>query len=193
MIFILVCRAHYYSCRQQCIEPFIHSIGRVVPHSIMCGTFGLSVHQRFELPTHLIGRVRPATEGNAKRRRAAVAARRASAAGASNLFDLYIDIRYNLSMLKNLADKTTQDIYDGINSRQARKLPRELHDKARRLLDQINTAPTLDMLRIPPSNRLEKLKGDRAGFWSLRINDQWRIVFRWQGQDTMDVQVIDYH
>ena len=63
-------------------------------------------------------------------------------------------------MLKSLADKTTRDIYDGISSRQARKLPRELHDKARRLLDQVNAAPTLDMLRIPPSNRLEKLKGD---------------------------------
>ena len=96
-------------------------------------------------------------------------------------------------MLKSLADKTTQDIYDGINSRQARKLPRELHAKARRLLDQINAALTLDVLRIPPSNRLEKLKGDQAGFWSLRINDQWRIVFRWQGQDALDVQVIDYH
>lgn len=96
-------------------------------------------------------------------------------------------------MLKNLADKTTQDIYDGINSRQARKLPVELHDKVRRLLDQINAASKLEMLRIPPSNRLEKLKGDRAGFWNLRINDQWRIVFRWQGQDARDVQVIDYH
>lgn len=96
-------------------------------------------------------------------------------------------------MLKSLADKTTQDIYDGINSRQARKLPRELHAKTRRLLDQINAALTLDVLRIPPSNRLEKLKGDQAGFWSLRINDQWRIVFRWQGQDALDVQVIDYH
>jgi len=107
--------------------------------------------------------------------------------------ELYIDTRYILEMLKSLADKTTRDIYDGVNSRQARKLPRELHDKARRLLDQINAAPTLDMLLIPPSNRLEKLKGDRAGFWSLRINDQWRIVFRWQGQDAVDVQVIDYH
>lgn len=96
-------------------------------------------------------------------------------------------------MLKNLADKATQDFYDGIYSRQARKLPRELHDKVRRLLDQINAAPKLEMLRIPPGNRLEKLKGDRAGFWSLRINDQWRIVFRWQGQDALDVQVIDYH
>jgi proteic killer suppression protein len=107
--------------------------------------------------------------------------------------DLYIDIRYVLAVLTSFADKTTQDIYDGINSRQARKLPSELHDKARRLLDQINAAPTLDVLRIPPSNRLEKLKGDRAGFWSLRINDQWRIIFCWQGQDALDVQVIDYH
>ena len=107
--------------------------------------------------------------------------------------ELYIDTRYSLNMLKSLADKTTRVIYDGVNSRQARKLPRELHDKARRLLDQINAAPTLDMLRISPSNRLEKLKVDRAGFWSLRINDQWRIVFPWQGQDAMDVQVIDYH
>ena len=107
--------------------------------------------------------------------------------------ELYIDTRYILEMLKSLADKTTRDIYDGVNSRQAQKLPRELHDKARRLLDQINAAPTLDMLRIPSSNRLEKSKGDWAGFWSLRINDQWRIVFRWQGQDVMDVQVTDYH
>jgi proteic killer suppression protein len=96
-------------------------------------------------------------------------------------------------MLKILADKATRDIYDGVNTRQARKLPRELHDKARRLLDQINAAPTLDMLRIPSSNRLEKSKGDWAGFWSLRINDQWRIIFPWQGQDVMDVQVTDYH
>lgn len=65
--------------------------------------------------------------------------------------------------------------------------------KQRRLLDQINAAPTLDILRIPPSNRLEKLKGDWAGFWSMRINDQWRIVFRWQGQNAFDVQVTDYH
>jgi proteic killer suppression protein len=96
-------------------------------------------------------------------------------------------------MLKSLADKTTQDVYDGVNSRQARKLPRELHERARRLLDQINAAPTLDMLRIPPSNRLEKLKGDLAGYWSLRINEQWRVAFRWEGQDAFEVQVTDYH
>ena len=96
-------------------------------------------------------------------------------------------------MLRTISDKGTQDVYDGVNSRYARKLPRELHGKARRLLDQINTAPTLDFLRVPPSNRLEKLRGDLADYWSLRINDQWRIVFRWDGKDALDVEITDYH
>ena len=96
-------------------------------------------------------------------------------------------------MIRNIADKTTQDIYDGISSRQARKVPVELHDKARRLLDQMNAAPTLDFLRIPPSNRLEKLRGNLAGYWSIRINSQWRIIFRWEGNDALDVAIIDYH
>lgn len=74
-------------------------------------------------------------------------------------------------MIRSVADRATQDIYDGVNSRYARKLPRELHAKARRLLDQINAAPTLEFLRIPPGNRLEKLRGDEAGRWSVRIND----------------------
>ena len=96
-------------------------------------------------------------------------------------------------MLRTIADKTTQDVYDGINSRYARKLPKELHGKARRLLDQLNAAPSVEFLRIPPSNRLEKLKGDLAGYWSLRINDQWRIIFRWEGSEAFDVEIVDYH
>ena len=63
---------------------------------------------------------------------------------------------------------------------------KSLADKTLRLLDQINAAPPLNMLRIPLSNRLEKLKGNRAGFWGLRINDQWSIAFRWHGQDALD-------
>lgn len=87
--------------------------------------------------------------------------------------DLYIDIRYiSVRMIRNLVGKTTQDIYDGVNSRFSRKVPRELHDKARRLLDQINAAPSVGFLRIPPSNRLEKLKGGLSEYWSLRVNDQ---------------------
>ena len=66
-------------------------------------------------------------------------------------------------------------------------------DKAMRLLDQLNAAPALEFLRTPPSNRLEKLRGDRTGYWSLRINDQWRIVFRWKDSDALDVEILDYH
>ena len=96
-------------------------------------------------------------------------------------------------MIRNIAGKATQDIYDGINSRHSRSVPHELHGKAIRLLDQINSAPTLEFLRIPPSNRLEKLGGDWAGYWSLPINDQWRIVFRWESNDAVDVEIVDYH
>ncbi len=96
-------------------------------------------------------------------------------------------------MIRNFASKTAQDVYDGVNSRQARRLPRALHAKARRLLDQINAVPSVEVLRVPPSNHLEKLKGDRVGFWSLRVNDQWRIVFRWQTGQALDVDIIDYH
>jgi toxin HigB-1 len=96
-------------------------------------------------------------------------------------------------MIRNLADKLTQDVYDGTNSRHSRKLPRSLHPKARRLLDQINAAPSIEFLRIPPGNRLEKLGGDLEGYWSLRINDQWRIIFRWSGDNALEVRITDYH
>ena len=96
-------------------------------------------------------------------------------------------------MIQSFAGKMGQNIFDGENTRHARKLPRELHAKAQRLMDQINAAPSVEMLRKPPSNRLEKLSGDRMDFWSIRINDQWRIVFLWQGGDAHDVDIVDYH
>lgn len=96
-------------------------------------------------------------------------------------------------MIRNFASKTTQDIYDGENSRHARRIPEALHAKAQRLLDQLNAALVVDILRRPPGNRLERLKGDREGFWSIRINDQWRVVFRWQDGEALDVDIIDYH
>lgn len=98
-----------------------------------------------------------------------------------------------MAVIRNFADRTTADIYDGTNSRAARRVPKELHQKARRLLDQINAAPTVDFLRTPPGNRLEKLRGSLAGFWSIRINDQWRIVFRWEERDAASVRILDYH
>lgn len=57
----------------------------------------------------------------------------------------------------------------------------------------LDAATTLDDLRIPPANRLEKLKGDRRGQWSIRVNDQWRLCFRWEGTDAHDVELVDYH
>ena len=96
-------------------------------------------------------------------------------------------------MIRNISSKAAQDIYDGVNSRHARTLPSELHAKAQRLLDQINAAVVLEVLKAPPGNRLEKLKGDWEGFWSIRINDQWRVVFRWEAGDALDVDIIDYH
>lgn len=96
-------------------------------------------------------------------------------------------------VIQTIADRLTQDVYDGINSRYSRKLPRNLHAKARRLLDLINAAPSLDVLRSPPSNNLEKLRGNWEPFWSLRINDQWRIIFLWEDGDASEVRIIDYH
>lgn len=58
---------------------------------------------------------------------------------------------------------------------------------------QIDAAASLNDLRIPPGNRLEQLKGDRAGQWSIRINDQWRICFTWDGRDAYEVEIVDYH
>jgi toxin HigB-1 len=96
-------------------------------------------------------------------------------------------------VIKNFKSKSACDIYDGINSKDARKIPKELHNKARRLFDQINAVSSVTILRKPPSNRLEKLSGKFKDRWSLRINDQWRIVFRWQENNAFDVDVVDYH
>jgi proteic killer suppression protein len=96
-------------------------------------------------------------------------------------------------MILNISSKTAQDIYDGVNSRHSRRLPQELHAKAQRLLDQLNAAIVLETLKAPPGNRLEKLKGDLEGFWSMRISDQWRIIFRWEEGNALDVDIVDYH
>lgn len=96
-------------------------------------------------------------------------------------------------MLKSIKDKTAQDIFDGLNSKAARRLPNELHKKARRLLDLMNATSRLDDLRVPPGNHLEALSGDLKGFHSVRINDQWRIIFRWKDGNAEEVEIVDYH
>ena len=93
-------------------------------------------------------------------------------------------------MIHSFGDKETAAIFAGF---QVRRLPVEIQSVARRKLKQIDAASQLDSLRIPPGNRLEALRGDRTGCHSIRINDQWRIVFRWNDGQAFDVVIVDYH
>ena len=93
-------------------------------------------------------------------------------------------------MIRNFADKEAEKIWDGTPSR---RLPADLQSIARRKLRMLNNAENLNDLRVPPANRLEALKGDRRGQYSIRINDPWRICFRWADGDAHDVQIVDYH
>ena len=94
-------------------------------------------------------------------------------------------------MIKSFGDQITEDLYNGISSAKVRRLPPEVRELALYKLDTLNAVVALKELRSPPGNRLEALKGDFAGFYSIRINKQWRIVFRWQGSEAFDVQIID--
>jgi proteic killer suppression protein len=96
-------------------------------------------------------------------------------------------------MISNFKSKAAQDIFDGTDSRKSRQVPTELHPKICRLFDQLNAVKDVNELRFPPGNQLEKLKGDLREFWSLRINKQWRIVFRWENAVASDVDITDYH
>lgn len=96
-------------------------------------------------------------------------------------------------MIRSVKDTTAQNIFDGLNSKAARKLPQELHRKARRQLDLLNAVTRVEDLKVPPGNQLEALKGTLKGFHSIRINDQWRIIFRWLDGNAEDVKIIDYH
>jgi toxin HigB-1 len=96
-------------------------------------------------------------------------------------------------MIVSLGDKTTEQIFHGVDSKAARKIARVLWARVQSKLDLLNASTTVEDLRVPPSNRLEKLRGDWAGFYSLRVNDQYRIVFRFAGGNAFDVQCTDYH
>ncbi len=96
-------------------------------------------------------------------------------------------------MIKSFSSKTVEDIFNGVNSRYSRSLPKELHEKAYRLLDQINAITLVETLKIPPSNHLEKLGGKLKAFWSIRINKQWRIIFKWNNGNAKEVNIVDYH
>ena len=93
-------------------------------------------------------------------------------------------------MVRSFGSKATEQIWNGTA---VRSLPIDMQNTARRKLRMINNAQSLDELRVPPNNRLEKLKGDRAGQFSIRVNRQWRICFRWNDGDAHEVELADYH
>ena len=96
-------------------------------------------------------------------------------------------------MIRSFADAMLEELYFEGPGPKCRAIPPSIHGAIRRKLDQLNNAATLIDLRAPPANRLEALKGDRKGFYSVRVNDQWRIVFRWQHDAAHDVALVDYH
>lgn len=93
-------------------------------------------------------------------------------------------------MIKNFRDKDTQQLF---TQRSAKKIPADIQRAGLRKLLQLHAAAELAFLRVPPGNRLEALKGDRVGQYSIRINDQWRICFVWENGDAYDVEITDYH
>ena len=93
-------------------------------------------------------------------------------------------------MIRSFASSETERFF---TTGKSRRLPPEIRTRAAMRLIQLNAATTLDDLRFPPSNRLEALKHDRRGQWSIRINDQWRVCFRFEGGDVFDVEIVDYH
>lgn len=93
-------------------------------------------------------------------------------------------------MIRSFGDKQTEMIFQGERSR---TLPPDIQSRANMKLFRIDQATQLEQLALPPSNRLETLAGNLKGFWSIRINQQWRIVFRWNASDAFDVKITDYH
>jgi proteic killer suppression protein len=96
-------------------------------------------------------------------------------------------------VIAGFGDDTTRDIFDGANSKEARKIPMQLWPVAVRKLDMLNAAHALGDLAAPSGNRLEPLKGDLKGLHSIRVNDQYRIIFRWSDGNAHEVRVTDYH
>ena len=97
-------------------------------------------------------------------------------------------------MIKTFNSVGTEDIFDGIASQADRRCcPRSIWSVARRKLDQINRVRDVNELKVPPGNRLERLKGGRQNQYSIRINQQYRICFTWEGSHAYEIEITDYH
>ena len=93
-------------------------------------------------------------------------------------------------MIVSFGDKDTQKIWEGVR---VKSLSTEIQEIARRKLRMLNNSVDINDLMIPPSNRLEKLKGDLKNYYSIRINNQWRVIFKWNNGNASEVSIIDYH
>jgi proteic killer suppression protein len=96
-------------------------------------------------------------------------------------------------VIVSFGDKTTEEIFHGHDTKAARRIAQVLWTRVQSKLDMLNASTTLEDLRVPPSNRLEKLRGNWTGFYSLRVNDQYRVVFRFVSGNALDVRCTDYH
>jgi proteic killer suppression protein len=105
-------------------------------------------------------------------------------------FDVTNVARYHSFVIRSFRSQETEKVWRGELSR---RLPTDIQQVARRKLRMLNNAQALADLRVPPNNRLEALHGDRKGQYSIRINDQWPVCFRWQEGDAHDVEIVDYH
>ena len=106
------------------------------------------------------------------------------------LYAIRITYNSNVILIKTFACKETKKIWNGQRSS---KLPGDIQNRALRKLRQLDASQTLEDLRNPPGNRLESLKGDRTGQYSIRIQQQWRICFTWDKGNANDVEIVDYH
>ena len=96
-------------------------------------------------------------------------------------------------MIVSLGDRATEDLYHGRSTSRARRFPQDVAGLALVKLDMLNGSSAVLDLRSPPGNRLEALKGDLTGFHSIRVNDEWPLVFRWEGNNALNVRLMDYH
>jgi proteic killer suppression protein len=96
-------------------------------------------------------------------------------------------------MIGSFGNRLAEDVYDDRRTAAVRRLPPALYQAARRKVLYLHEAEELRDLRVPPGDKLEALKGNRAGWFSVRINDQWRVVFRWETGQALEVSIVDYH
>jgi len=96
-------------------------------------------------------------------------------------------------LINSFGDKLTEDLFHGNKNKRILRIPNNVIERTHMKLDLINAAQSLYDLKAPPSNMLEKLKGDLSGFYSIRVNDQYRIIFKWLRNNAFEVKLTDYH